>query len=659
MSLLRPTRQACSLIFALHLLGQAPAERPAEPLQDELLELLKTPLEISSTRKESVIYTPSTVSVLTREMLDRYGIQTLAQAIDLVPGMSVHRTIFHSEVPTSRGVLQEGYANRVLLLINGIPTWNAMTGDLCLPRVDIHDIERIEVLRGPASVLYGTNAYAGAINLILRRRMSQKQLDVGLASRGRTEGGASLSHSWGEAVLFAAANRSGSRGLSQGLRGEGGSFIHLEDFRQSRNASLSLTQGGHAFLANAFEVTAPLMGSTFTGPSGGGRDLQNKGWLASYQFGSDLSKRFRMKYGFSFDGSQRLFTGSQDQTRSYLQRGARLTHTLMGLWSPSSAFGLEFGAAHETRENAHYTLFNPSTGGLVLEVMPRGLALREQSVYLQANFAQGRWSALLGSRYTRNDNFGSNLSSRATAVLRLSEQQSVKVIWGQSFRAPAFLEQYMAIPQVAYGSTALNPETSTTLELAYIAAVGHWFFQVLGYDSAFRNKLYRLRRYPLFIRDPADPSVIYQNGAAFRGRGLEVEARYQQPSGLGLFLNLDYTRGDRGDEYPGSRGYNYKFVPALNARAGISQRWSLWTLSGYLQRQDATHGPTAPLPGYTAVNASLQHLQVLQKVTLKHQLIVQNADGQERWFPEYTRRNANAVPEGLGRQAKYTLSILF
>lgn len=644
-----------TVLTSLSLAGQPPS--PAPPA-DDLLALLNTPVEVSSRRREGVLLTPSTVTVVPRETLERYGVQTLAQALDLVAGVSVQRTIFSSDVPTVRGVLQEGYGNRVLLLINGISTWNVMTGDLTLPRIDVEDIERIEVLRGPASVLYGTTAYAGAINIILGHTVLSSLRAGGSGAGGKTLG-ANHFHAQGDLSIFASASLRTAMGAIQEIPGEGGSLVRLEDQRRARTANLDLHLRGQGLLINVFEETAPLLGATFTAPSGGGRDLTNKGVLAAYHAETDLGPHLRTRYSFAFDQSQRLFTGSQDGTRSYLQRGARLTHQAVALWNASDRLGLELGGAHETRQNAHYTLFNPTTGATLLEVMPRALSQVEQSAFAQATLTLGRWHALVGTRYTRNDAFGSNLSSRASGVFQLDEQQSLKVIWGQSFRAPALLEQYMAIPGVAYGRADLAPETSTTLEVAYLRAFDCALIQVLAFTSDFRNKLYRTRRYPDFSSDPADPSVIYQNGRTFRARGLELEARYQRPSGLAIFLNADYTRGDHGDEFPGSRGYNARFVPALNGRLGVSRRWGTWTASAVVRRQDATQGPLGPVPAWNGLDFSLQWVQSHHTLTLRHRLFLANAADQTRWFPEYTRRNAQAVPDGMGRQAGYSLSVVF
>jgi len=634
------------------------APEPGPP--DALAQLLQTPIEVSATRPGTVFVTPSTVTVLLPSRLARYGIRTLAQAVELVSGMSIQRSIFHTDMPTSRGILQEGYANRVLLLINGVPTWNVLTGDGFLARIALDDIERIEVLKGPASVLYGTNAFAGAINVILRRPSAEETaLTTGLLEQGGHDLGLRHSRREGTVSLFASVHSDKVIGEVAEVPGEGGSIVHLHEFRERRSANLVLKAGDHDLLINGFNTTAPLLGATFSAASGGGRDLVNRGLLGAYAFHHAFRRGLELRYTFAWDQSQRVFSGDQAGARVYLQSGLRFGHTLSANWQASPQLGLELGAADETRRNHHYTLVNPLSGVDLLQVVPRGLEARESSGFVQAHWRVGPWGLLGGTRYTRSADFGSNLSSRATLLYQVGPKESLKLIWGQSFRAPAMLEQYMAIPGVAFGNRDLQPETSDSVEVAYLKAFDRFFIQALVYQSTFAHKLFRVRRYPVYSGDPTDPSVIYVNGQAFRARGLELELRYDHPGLFNAFLNLDYSRGDRGDEYPGSRGYNFKFVPALNAKLGISRSWHALSASAICLRQDAARGPFGPIPGWTSVDLHLGWRQELPWAGLNHALTLRNLGGKERYFAEYTRRNVNQVPEGLSHNAAYTLTLTF
>ena len=91
-------------------------------------------------------------------------------------------------------------------MVNGVPTWETNTGAATLGHVSVSDIERIEVLKGPASVLYGTNAYVGAVNLVLKEP-PEGQDGYGVLYGGAGEyngirGGANYNLSYNDLDLF-------------------------------------------------------------------------------------------------------------------------------------------------------------------------------------------------------------------------------------------------------------------------------------------------------------------------------------------------------------------------------------------------------------------------------------------------------------------------
>ncbi len=150
--------------------GEAAAEAAGagDYFSMDLAELTAIKVTVSSHDSLAVFDTPSTVTVIDRDMIGSFGFLDVAEALSYVAGLEVYQTIIDRNVPTARGILQNFYANKILLLINNTPTWQPIYGEGYVDRISIADVERIEVLKGPASVLYGSNAYAGVINLVLR-----------------------------------------------------------------------------------------------------------------------------------------------------------------------------------------------------------------------------------------------------------------------------------------------------------------------------------------------------------------------------------------------------------------------------------------------------------------------------------------------------------
>ena len=123
--------------------------------------------------QENVQDIPLAISVLGRTEIDRLGITNTQDVIKYNPGMSFTQGIGGQDIrPDLRGITTLSGRSNVAILVDGVDqTSDALigTGAGQLISLDLYDLERVEVVRGPQSALYGRNAFAGAINYITRR----------------------------------------------------------------------------------------------------------------------------------------------------------------------------------------------------------------------------------------------------------------------------------------------------------------------------------------------------------------------------------------------------------------------------------------------------------------------------------------------------------
>lgn len=648
------------------MLGASFALSAQENLEEEsralqmMQRLMETQVEVSASHGMNLFDAPSTVSFLDRDFLLRYGVRTLAEAVELVAGMAVVRSGLRTDLATSRGVLQENYGNRVLMLIDGVSTWMALSGDPVLSRVDIHDVERIEILKGPASVLYGSNAYAGAVNIVLRKEgRNRAQLHAGLSDRGGHALGAHQDFLWRDLRGFLSFNSTTVQGDRQTFLGEDQVPIPLEDFRGDRNLNLQLGGEGHAFLFNTFESRYPHLGNGIRRSGGGGRTWVEQGYLAHYGFKGGLGSDLRWSFSALHDSGHRLFDSSLNGSLQFRILAYRRNLGLTLGSRTATPLDWEVGVADELRKSVYDQSFNPATGATISDSGLLGRGVGERSAFAQATWTWDRWSCFLGTRYTKNENFGSNLASRATLLFRLAPQHSLKLIWGQSYRSPTLLEQYLILPGVLVGNPKARPETSDTVEVEYLFGAGPWFVQAQAYAMTLKDKLFRGRRYPDFTSDPTDITVTYINGNRFHTQGLELELKVQPGGGFDAFLDLNYIHGDHGDALPALRGTNYQFVPMASAKAGFSRTFGAFTASLLGLFQTRVDGPLQPLPSWGAWSLHLGYLQAWNRLKVRHSLDAKNLGDRERYFPENARRNLNAIPEGMGRILAYALQANF
>ncbi|MEE9441759.1 MAG: TonB-dependent receptor [candidate division Zixibacteria bacterium] len=122
----------------------------------------------ASRHAETLEESPANVFIITKEMIDNFGFLDIGEALSVVPGLYITDDYSLSQIGV-RGISAFGAWNsHVMVLVNGRPITEqyAGTNSIDLPGVDIGDIERIEVIKGPSSSIYGSNAFFGIVNLI-------------------------------------------------------------------------------------------------------------------------------------------------------------------------------------------------------------------------------------------------------------------------------------------------------------------------------------------------------------------------------------------------------------------------------------------------------------------------------------------------------------
>jgi outer membrane receptor protein involved in Fe transport len=147
-------------------IASAQSPSPEDLLQMSFEDLLEVKIRAAGKREEEIRDIPASVTILTREDIERYGWVTFEELLRNVPGFFLLDTI-DERVIGNRGTAGGG----VQLLVNGVPQHHARQKALTTPEIaqlniPVESIDRIEVIRGPMSVIYGNNAFLGVINVV-------------------------------------------------------------------------------------------------------------------------------------------------------------------------------------------------------------------------------------------------------------------------------------------------------------------------------------------------------------------------------------------------------------------------------------------------------------------------------------------------------------
>lgn len=613
---------------------------------DEILDVV---IEESPVKTVDLLKKPSTVSIVDKIMIREFDFATLAEALQTVAGFSVTRTYLKRNLPTSRGILQDHYANKVLLLINGVPTWNAVTGEGNIDRIGIEDVEWIEVLKGPASVPYGANAYSGAVNIVLNKEPDAGPgLYLSAGSGNSYRGGANIHFTSRGVTAFLSAGFSDQTGREHYFTGEDGESGNIQEYLKNSRFTADVTAKRHRFFFNGFNSHESYLGAAPTFAAGAGNDHATQGYLFNYTYNVINRAKHQLKAGVIYDWNRRNFSRTRDDSVRSDTSGARLQGFISSRITLSQKLELVLGADAESRKSFRYENYHVQSGETLADNNLEDKSLHEYSVSAQVSHNGKAFHLLAGTRMTKNQRFGANLSSRATLAWTPNKISSIRFIWGQSFRAPSLFELYFQSPSLTvFGNQNLEPETGNSFELSYLTSFGKFFIQAQVYYAGYDHRIFRVKGDVEQDGSVYENVNVYTNGERFNAGGLELEIKYKESQKVSAFVNYGYIHGS-----------NFTYIPRHTLSAGLARMSGKINLSAVFHFQSSAMGPVEKIGAQTHLDLSLGYTHQWKEFTLQHNISIKNAYDEELPVPEYVRRRTlNAVPLGFGRRITYTLRV--
>jgi outer membrane receptor protein involved in Fe transport len=444
----------------------------------------------ASRSTEGVDDAPSSVSIIPERELKALKYPTIVEALRGVPGVYSWNDRSYQAIGFRGLGRLGGYGNRVLVLVDGHPLNDDWLGSSYVgydARVGLEDVERIEVVRGPGSVLYGTNAFSGVVNVVTRKP-TQKGGEIGLSTaesgvaRGRVRANVPLGKDAGLWTSAAIARGNGRNlyfpELDQTARGADGFAAGTLEGRYYRKW-LSVAwylQSHHKRLPTGEYET--LLGDPRTEQTDSRGSLELK---AEPRWSDVLTTMTRLHANhYRFDGGYARLPADGGLERD----------TFRGSW-----VGAEQRV--ELRPNEAWKVTVGAEGQLHVQVKER--ARDESGSFLddQHPFQVGAAYALVdvkpndrlhvsaGARLDAYSTFGRSLNPRAALVFKPYAAGNSKLMLGRAFRAPSVYELYYndgGFTQIQ--SPHIGPESIYSAELEHT----HRFSPTLaGTAAAFCN----------------------------------------------------------------------------------------------------------------------------------------------------------------------------
>jgi outer membrane receptor for ferrienterochelin and colicins len=462
----------------------------------------------ASRRAQRLQDVPVMMDLVDRRDISESGASDIASVLTEQTGIQ-----FTGGHPSGSGVGLEGMSDQhVLILLDGVPLYGRIAGGLDITRVPTTAVERIEVVKGPQSTLYGSEAMGGVVNIITRDPgATPPDLEGALIVGSDQRVDASL---YGTTQLGAlsAAGGIGTRHIDRtpGIAGTTGAFASRRDG----------------------------MGSVR--------------WTPSSALTLNAS-------GLVVDERQRWPSGSVNDFADNTQANARVTATWMNATARLTST-LALSQLDHLSRTSQYSEPAPGTGDRQMQrlgqadvlytrntpvaVFDLGLQLRQEYImstdgriaggsrtlssaepYAQAEWSHGRWSLVPGARVAWSEQFGTYVSPRVAMRFRVDSALTLRASVGRGFRAPDFKELYLDFTNDAafyavHGNPALRPERSDN-----VSAGAEW----MGRRSYARTLLYwnGLRDFIETQPLPASGQIAqftYGNIARSTTRGVEFES---------------------------------------------------------------------------------------------------------------------------------------
>lgn len=537
--------------------GQAPdAAHPSRPAPGQLGSATLPPVVVTATTTaRDAANAPASVSVIDGEGLRKRPVNDLADAVRNTVGLDLENLGIGRRGISIRGMSSE----HTLLLIDGQRINSSASAiahsDFELGWMPTEAIERVEVVRGPMSSLYGSEALGGVVNLITRSATDRWQgslsghalvNDHGLDGNQRKAGfyvggplvpGRLGLNVWGEYRQRDALRSADNRALSaldeqRATTGHVG-LTWTPDARQ--RIDLSMTVGNEDQEGFRSSSTSPL-----------------------YKVDNEVQRR---RYALSHAGDWDWGTSRLRLYRSTLDRkvwrsdGAdatgpnRFVDTVL-----DGQVGFAAGDSHALMvgiETRRESLEDPSVNRAGKETLTHYALFAQDEILLGE-----RWELVLGSRFDHHEDFGWETSPRAYLLFHPSDTLTFKAGMGKGFKAPTLKQlspefesrAAMGGRGIIRGNPDLQPETNRSVELGAAYDRGSWSASATLFRNDVRNLIETVRQPTCF--EPGRICLDYENVAEVRLQGLELTAGADLSAQWRLDANYTYldARNRAGDE---------------------------------------------------------------------------------------------------------------
>ncbi|OUR90631.1 hypothetical protein A9Q81_19310 [Gammaproteobacteria bacterium 42_54_T18] len=656
------------VLFALS--GQAWAD---DAELEKLMALLDQETDLATKTKMNADYVPGSVTVMHGDKLKSMGVQTTGEALQTVPGIYITAGNTGQVVSTVRGVGSSLSSSNLKIMLNGVPVNSAVTGAAdSILRLPIFQVDRIEVIRGPGSSVYGEFAFSGVVNIITRENNQALHVKGGGDGYGQVDvafSGEAEEVTWVGDFSYWSFDGSARESGVDNFSFHGAGYAPGDIFDQEEGVLL-----GFKASYSSYELKGHYIGverGSYFGRvaksevkySPRKEELFNLRLAKEWQLSDSLSSMLTLTYqyidtdeaeqlvlpaGVPLPGAGPPIINTEDSIEERGQEESYKKVSTLFNWrsSATNQLILVLEAATFDVSDAYKTLTGGDSGTLIEDQKPEAVinsGRRYNSVVLQDQWkVVDNLELTFGARYDDYSDIGSRVSPRVAGVWRYAESHIVKLQYAEAFRPPTLEQSYFgnnfnSVQEVK----GLSPEELAATELSYIYRQGSRKITATLFKSKYTDLI------ELLLVPGEVP--IFHNVGEVSAVGGEWEWVEHINDSWQVLSNVSYVKTED------ALDIDEEFTGAVNWLANLGVFWTMTPhishslFFRYVGEQEGAELPNLALPhvetfdAYTTVDYALTYRAPMGGKGLLIQLTIKNL-GDETWE---TQSYPTQWPEGL------------
>ncbi|MFC1510175.1 TonB-dependent receptor plug domain-containing protein [Candidatus Omnitrophota bacterium] len=621
-----------------------------------LEELLDAQISVATRYLMPLKKAPAIATVITDVEIRNMGARNIMDVLERIPGLGITRSYFSLWEIEIRG-LKTSRSEKIKLMVDGhsmnYPVWGGAAW--AYDNISLDQVKRIEVIRGPGSALYGSNAFSGIINVVTKNGEDIDGTTLSAKTGTYDTHQYNIAHGkkYGDVDVLAFATfrdaKSSDLQVDADLLGRSGT---TDDWARSHEIGLKISWKELVFnFRNLKRANGPYIGVQYL--------LNDESDIDTDQYMIDLSYAHQLNDKTSIYSKAYLNHVDISLGWEIFPEGVAASLGYPG-WGPNDSLkgipsmnnkrlGAEIGTTYALTDKnlltvgtvyehiRHYNLgyygnYNPLTYaylGSMQDISSIAMwgkpALRE----IWALYLQDEWEVVknvnltAGVRYDQYNDFGSTTNSRVGLVWKLDERINLKLLYGEAFRAPNFEELYLINNPATMGNAGLSPENIRTYE----AGIDYYPFEGMHIQL---NGFYNMVENRIDLVAIGGGVSEFQNKGNATIYGIETEVQYKWNSSR-IYTNYTY-------QYPKDDDLDARLadVPSNRFNIGLDTNWGKylhanlhWQYAG--KRYRAASDTRDALGSYSVVNSSVTFKNFLKALEL--QVSAYNVFDEDYFYP--------------------------